>query len=1479
MTLRPITSEKSSSSVSSNLPCSLALLGWWFFFGLIHEVSHLLAASLLGSLDDELHSVHSICVFLVKALFGRACSIPLKDQDDHTLMIRHAGWITSVTIAFACLCFAGIKNKASSSSSNKNNLLLAATVTAFEALCTDLLGFGLVQGVGASTLFCGNFGVIVLNSAWTADQGKYALDLLEEMVRITMMRGAQSGGIVAWTTANGKNGQVERRGIRSRVVNGKRTDLSVRLRKQIEKDVLTFMSRSLKPGIRAFLGHTRFATTSKATFDGTHPHQWTPPRQISTYDLNDTSYCPQPSTRRVETFITHNGDLDFYQVAGVVFSLEDIQAWLKYATGEPMKTSVDSAAIAGLMDLIRSAGSFALSVRYALLLDSPHSQIEAEPTLPVPTWKDFEEVGDFLDVTLAQYCQEKQVTVAEIRASLALQEDLAKEMTKENKGFFGLSAIGDHFVKSRSIEEAVGTTMEQLMQKTVKAFFHNDLFESTRIFMKRATGSFGLMVTCSLDAEQEVCIAARGQPMSIAFYPKKGVIAFGSEQAAVKAGLSFSSPAGDSEPEPGAEMVDKESYRLDLNDLNGEVVLLNWGKKKVPIKRDQCFKYTLMNGGLEMTLYQPLFGLDKVLLHRLTPLEDETLIQPPFVGGIKDPILRDIKDIPKICQSIQDSWSNPSLNRLASWNLSRRLRERLQDRVNGKIPSHGGTVDILLTGCEVSLWVAEQFASDLQKAFPKLFIKSMSSNKLLGVFGQELPTPAIGHPVSREVPDLQDCIVIIVSHSGGTFAPLACSNLLQSVTKNIFLVTSEWDTQIGKQLRNAPRDKDDKYDFSCWIFSTECGIRPAEPCSLTVVATHQMLTNLFQCICVVMSDPYFRNLSGAVITESDIRILERCNRDNITALEQIVGAQRTGKEIHSTTEAALREAGKRWSKHVLENVKAYIMAFVYIIGTVTSGYPLVSGISIAAGVNESGWELYVARFFDSLIYFFLPQICITILRLIEGRTLLHRMVARTVVIGDCPWVSQSAEAFLSKIFARSYSIAGLNVISGNPSDHLVHRHTHRVTRGTLLVCGRPDGRLAALTSAEMAVVLSMSQASSIQSLGGTCESVTIGHNSSETSLSYNDIFLRQCRPKFLCEQLLEESAPAASRSLRTLESSADTTDLEEGAPQNSSSRGLRIPGLGWLTAGRDRLLNLVEGDQDGGIMNRSSHSIKGDYLTMSRDSKPKKKRTEKTATQKAATERNVLSAVVNDMTKQHEDMAYLRGLFNEIDADGSGTIDCDEFVTLFERLKRKESKDKAMQLYHEQDFDNGGLNFDAFVKVARMADVEVERSLVSFGRDARGLVQVEPSTERYFGERLRNASSSVKEAYALSKSQHFSMELYESRVASMQRYVAMCVMFHELGGNVEGFFRTLSCGLLGYQMDRTHSIMRIATTASPVSGAEVRDRMERLRLTNKVRNAVRTISTAWISYEKRKVSKMKENHESSRSLGDSWQSERMMKKD
>jgi hypothetical protein len=107
----------------------------------------------------------------------------------------------------------------------------------------------------------------------------------------------------------------------------------------------------------------------------------------------------------------------------------------------------------------------------------------------------------------------------------------------------------------------------------------------------------------------------------------------------------------------------------------------------------------------------------------------------------------------------------------------------------------------------------------------------------------------------------------------------------------------------------------------------------------------------------------------------------------------------------------------------------------------------------------------------------------------------------------------------------------------------------------------------------------------------------------------------------------------------------------------------------------------------------------------------------------------------------------------------------------------------------------------------------------------------------------------------MERSQHLCQELYETRIASMQRFVAMVVMFHHIGKRVQDFFSTISFGLWGYRMDRTHSIMRIATTASPVSGADVRQRMAHLRLLKKVQNSVEVISRAYLAYKKSKEEK------------------------
>ena len=141
-------------------------------------------------------------------------------------------------------------------------------------------------------------------------------------------------------------------------------------------------------------------------------------------------------------------------------------------------------------------------------------------------------------------------------------------------------------------------------------------------------------------------------------------------------------------------------------------------------------------------------------------------------------------------------------------------------------------------------------------------------------------------------------------------------------------------------------------------------------------------------------------------------------------------------------------------------------------------------------------------------------------------------------------------------------------------------------------------------------------------------------------------------------------------------------------------------------------------------------------------------------------------------------------------------------------------------------------------------------------RDIRGNIQIEPSREKYFGETLRkyNSGKSGRSLdFSVARRQHHAMELYESRIGSVQRFVSMAVMFHQMGRRVETFFERISFGLLRYRMDRTHSIMRVATTASPVSGANIRDQMWQLRLLKKVELSVEVISNAWLRYKEAKA--------------------------
>ena len=172
--------------------------------------------------------------------------------------------------------------------------------------------------------------------------------------------------------------------------------------------------------------------------------------------------------------------------------------------------------------------------------------------------------------------------------------------------------------------------------------------------------------------------------------------------------------------------------RLDLDDLGGEICLLDWGFSELPISAPN--RNLTVNKVMNGTVSVVSLNLNKVIketnIHkRMILLENNEFIKP-LLENEKDPVLADLRDIPKVCSQIQEDWHDVGLNRMTAWNLANCIRSRINARVDGQIDSHLGQIDILVTGCEVSLWVAEQFVSDLQKSFPRLVVRAVSSNKV-----------------------------------------------------------------------------------------------------------------------------------------------------------------------------------------------------------------------------------------------------------------------------------------------------------------------------------------------------------------------------------------------------------------------------------------------------------------------------------------------------------------------------------------------------------------------------------------------------------------------------------------------------------------------------------------------------------------------------------------------------------------------------
>jgi hypothetical protein len=307
------------------------LLSAYLVLGGVHEAAHWICALILGVLDTPSISITTtgmqnpgtVLFLFFQAILGRQASIQefasCSIDQETAAVIRHSGWIVSSCLASILHFFAFSSSldahKLHKPSTWSQILVLAAYATALEALVTDLFQFSPTPA-SKGIFYCGNFGLILLNPMWfqTPDERgncHSALKILQDMIRVTMMRGAQAGGVITFEPQKG--GLMK--GVRSRVVNRKRTDLSEGIIRLVRKDNQSNFKKcantTTAPDALTFAGHTRFATSSIADFGGTHPHQWSPRSIRRVFDFKSA----KPTLVGVENYIMHNGTSILVQFA------------------------------------------------------------------------------------------------------------------------------------------------------------------------------------------------------------------------------------------------------------------------------------------------------------------------------------------------------------------------------------------------------------------------------------------------------------------------------------------------------------------------------------------------------------------------------------------------------------------------------------------------------------------------------------------------------------------------------------------------------------------------------------------------------------------------------------------------------------------------------------------------------------------------------------------------------------------------------------------------------------------------------------------------------------------------------------------------------------------------------------------------------------------------------------------------------------
>ena len=218
---------------------------------------------------------------------------------------------------------------------------------------------------------------------------------------------------------------------------------------------------------------------------------------------------------------------------------------------------------------------------------------------------------------------------------------------------------------------------------------------------------------------------------------------------------------------------------------------------------------------------------------------------------------------------------------------------------------------------------------------------------------------------------------------------------------------------------------------------------------------------------------------------------------------------------------------------------------------------------------------------------------------------------------------------------------------------------------------------------------------------------------------------------------------------------------------------------------------------------RSAAALQGAYHNLSKEAHKGQINRQSGSVVVEAKTQDPYEEILKQAINERKRTTKMRSVFNKMDVEGKGKISAEQFIEKYYLVDSTLSRDMVHKIFLEAgkvplvfdfvlfivsitqisvsslcrtDHDNAGyIDYEKFLLIADMPALQRLRALQSINRP-RSLLQVEASSELYFGEQLRSEAERSVGLLNIEQSQHFSMELYEGRIASMQRFVAMTVM-------------------------------------------------------------------------------------------------------